>query len=226
MSIRSNGSDNSTADFDNLAALRNDPITIMHWLNWYADTGGTSISIWGGSDRAWRMSAADAPTELRTRISTTGADQESTSASGSISNGVWHHHALMYDGTDNEYWFNGVLDATSADPGGLHASVLDLAIGGQAGGGDASDTEQADIRIYDRILSPEEMQTIVAARGHDEILDGLVFRALGNEGAIGALVSAVNPRDIGPNQIGFAGGFGTPVPSYVVDGGLSFRRRV
>jgi hypothetical protein len=132
----------------------------------------------------------------------------------------------MYDGTDNEYWFNGVLDATSADPGGLHTSALDLAIGGQAGGGDSSDTEQSDIRIYNRILSPEEMQTIYACRGRDGIVDGLVFRCLGKEGAPGILVSAANPADIGPSKIGFAGGFGTPVPSFISDdAGLSFRRR-
>ncbi len=101
-----------------------------------------------------------------------------------------------------------------------------MSIGGQAGGGNTSDTEHADVRIYSRILSPAEMETIVAARGHDGIVEGLEFRALCNEGAISALVSAVNPADIGPAKIGFAGGFGTPVPNYVDDGGYSFRRRV
>lgn len=132
--------------------------------------------------------------------------------------------ALMYDGTDLEFWLNGVLDATGAQAG-IFASAQDLAIGGQAGGGNSSDTEHADIRIYSRIMTPEEMQTIVAARGHDGIVDNLVFRCMGGEGAIGALVSAVNPKDISLNTTAFAAGFGTPVPSYIEDGGLSFRKR-
>lgn len=226
MGIRTNNSDGSTADFNNAAVLRDDPITIMEWVNWYADTGDTLISVWeGGADRAWRMSAADAPTEMRARISDDGADQNSVSSSTAITNGVWNHMAMMYDGVDLEFWLNGVLDASSAQAG-IFDSTANLAIGGQEGGGNTSDTEHADIRIYDRILGPEEMETITAARGHDGIVDGLVFRCLGKEGGLAALVSAANPKDIGPNAIGFAGGFGSPVPSYVEDGGLSFRRRV
>jgi hypothetical protein len=70
------------------------------------------------------------------------------------------------------------------------------------------------------------METIYAARGHDGIVDGLVFRCLGKEGAISALVSSVNPVDIGPDSIGFDAGYGSPVPSYIEDGGFSFRKRV
>lgn len=227
MAIRCNDTNNSTADFNNAAALRTDPISIMHWVNNYADTGNTFLSVWGASGtRAWRTSAATGPTNMRTRLSTDGANQLSTSSSTTITNGTWYHMAMLYDGTDNEFWLNGVLDATSVDAGGLFASSQDLSIGGQQGGGNASDTEHADIRIYSRILSAEEMETIYAARGHDGITDGLEFRCLGNEGAISALVSSVNPADIGPAKIGFAGGFGTPVPNYIEDGGFSFRRRV
>lgn len=226
MAIRTNNTDGSTADFLNAASLRTDPISIMEWVNWYADTGDTQIGVWTGSIRAWRLSAATGPTELRTRISTDGSNQLSTSAATATTNNAWHHQALLYDGTDNEYWLDGVLDATSVDSGGLFASSANLSIGGQEAGGNASDTEHADIRIYNRILSAEEMETIYAARGHDGIVDGLVFRALGREGAIAALVSAANPRDIGPDQIGFDAGYGSPVPSYIEDGGFSFRKRV
>jgi len=133
--------------------------------------------------------------------------------------------ALMYDGTNLDFWLNGVEDATGVQAG-IFASTARLAIGGQQGGGNSSDTEHSDIRIYSRALPADEMETIVAARGHDGITDGLVFRCLGDEGALAALVSAVNPKDIGPLAIAFDAGYGSPVPSYVVNGGLSFRRRV
>jgi len=224
MAIRTNDADGSTADFLNAAALRDDPITIMEWVNFYADSGNTNLSVWEGSNRAWRMSAATGPTELRGRISDTGSDQNSVSANTSLANPEWAHVGIMYDGVDLEYWHNGELDATSAQDG-IFNSTANLAIGGQEGGGNTADCEHADIRIYSRILSPEEMQTIHALRGHDGIVDGLVFRCLGGEGAIAALVSATNPKDIGPGAIAFDAGYGSPVPSYIEGEGFSFRKR-
>ncbi|NIQ74033.1 MAG: LamG domain-containing protein, partial [Gammaproteobacteria bacterium] len=132
MAIRCNDANGSSADFNNAASLRTDPITAMHWVNNYADTGRTFLSVWDGStNRAWRTSAATGPTNMRTRLSTDGANQLSTSSSTTIANdGTWYHMAFMYDGTDNEFWLNGVLDATSVDAGGLFASTADLSIGG------------------------------------------------------------------------------------------------
>jgi len=227
MGIRCSDADGSTADFLNAAVLRDDPITCMHWVNSYADTGNTFLSVWeGASERAWRTSAADAPTEMRARISSDGADQNSVSSSTVITNGDWYHMALMYDGVDLEFWLNGVEDASSAQDG-IFASAANLSIGGQEGGGNSSDTEHSDIRIYDRIMTPQEMETIYAARGHDGIVDGLVFRCLGKEGAPGILVSAANPADVGPNKIGFDAGYGSPVPSFITDNaGLNFRKRL
>ena len=227
MGIRCNDADGSTADFNNAAALRDEPLTAMHWVRNYADTGNTFLSIWNGaSNRAWRTSAATGPTNMRCRISSDGADQNSVSSSTTIVTGVWNHMALMYDGVDLDFWLNGVLDATGVPTAGIFASTARLAIGGQEGGGNSSDTEHSDIRVYSRVMTPEEMQTIVAARGHDGIVDGLVFRCLGKEGAPAALVSAVNPKDVSPAGIAFNAGFGTPVPSFISDdAGLSFRRR-
>lgn len=225
MGISSDDANGAAVDFANAAGLVADPITVMGWIRWRADTGNTTLSVWdGASNRCHRMSAATGPTNMRARISTTGADQNSVSSSTAITIGVWNHMALMYDGTDLDFWLNGVLDATAVQAGGLFASTGRFAIGGQQGGGNTCDADHADVRIYSRIMSPEEMQTIVAAQGHDGIVNGLELRAQLNEGAVGTLVSASNPADVGPEQVAYFGQFGTPVPAYIEDGGLSFRK--
>lgn len=225
MGIASDDANGASVDFANAAGLVADPITVMGWLKWRVDSGNTTLSVWdGASNRCHRMSAATGPTEMRSRISTDGSNQLSTSSSTALTLNQWYHMALMYDGTDLEFWLDGVEDATSVNAGGLFASTGRFAIGGQQGGANTCDADHADVRVYSRLMSPEEMQTIFAARGHDGIVNGLEFRAQLNEGGIGTLVSAINPADIGPIQVAYFGQFGTPVPAYVEDPGLSFRK--
>lgn len=227
MGIASDDVNGASVDFANAAGLVTDPIAVMGWIRWRADTGNTTLSVWNGAaNRCHRMSAATGPTNMRSRVSLTGADQNSASSGTAITIGAWNHMALMYDGTDLDFWLNGVLDASAAHVGSLFASTGLFAIGGQHGGGNTCDADHADVRVYSRILSPEEMQTIVAAQGHDGIVNGLELRTQLNEGALGILTSAVNPVDIGPAKIAFSAANGAPVPAYVEDGGLSFRRRV
>lgn len=57
-----------------------------------------------------------------------------------------------------------------------------------------------DVRVYFRALSPEEIQTIYYARGHDGIVDSLVRRWLFNESTIGAGAIAGGVKDAGPMQ--------------------------
>ncbi len=226
MGIASDDVNGASVDFANAAGLITDPITVMGWIKWRADTGNTTLSVWNGAaNRCHRMSAATGPTNMRSRISTTGADQNSVSSATAITIGVWNHMALMYDAVDLDFWLNGILDVTGAQAGSLFASTGLFAIGGQHGGGNTCDADHADVRVYSRILSPEEMQTIVAAQGHDGIVNGLELRTQLNEGALGILTSAINPVDIGPAKIAFSAANGAPVPAYVEDGGLSFRRR-
>lgn len=229
MGIRSNDDDGSSFDFDNAAALRNDPISAMLWANNYSGggnpgLGGTLFSIWGGSDRAWRISASDSPLEYRARISTTGADQLSVSSNTTIDLDRWYLVGMDYDGTDINFWLDGVLDAGPGNqPGGLHPSVLDMAIPGQAGGANLIDAATADARVYNRILTSAEWQTIFASQGNDGIVHGLLFRSPQNDREPGTLVSAKSPVDVGPSKIGFAASFGTPVSNYEEGPGFGIR---
>jgi hypothetical protein len=80
-----------------------------------------------------------------------------------------------------------------------------------------------DVRIYTKSLSAAEIQTIYAARGHDNLLDGLVSRWLLNEKAKGVTVSGSNSV----KDIGSGGNHGTPGTSNCsyAESVLSFRRR-
>lgn len=233
MPIRCDDSDGSQFEFLNIAALRNDPLSMMMWINNYTGGGdegggGTYFSIWTGSTRAWRITASSGPLEYRARISTTGSNQLSLSSNTTISLDTWYLVGMDYDGTDINFWLNGALDAGPGNqPGGLFASSEDLAVNGQSTGGNQPDSDTADSRIYNRILSAEEWETIYAARGHDGITAGLIMRSEQAEGSPGTLLSSQNPEDISESQLIYGTEYGSPVPSYIAEGpGLSFRRRV
>ena len=79
-----------------------------------------------------------------------------------------------------------VLAATF--PGTQNGSVM---IGSTPGGsGQAWNGIIDDIRVYDRVLSANEIQTIYGARGQDGIVDGLTLWYPMNEGAEGTTPSA------------------------------------
>jgi hypothetical protein len=80
-----------------------------------------------------------------------------------------------------------------------------------------------DVRLYNRALSAEEMQTVHAARGTDGIVDGLISRWPLNEQAPGVLATGVGTN----RDIGNAGNNGDPIasPPYIEDE-LRFRRKM
>jgi hypothetical protein len=63
-----------------------------------------------------------------------------------------------------------------------------------------SNNEIWDLRVYQRLLSANEIQTIYTARGHDGIVDGLVGRWLHNERTDGLAAIAGSVRDTSPSQ--------------------------
>jgi hypothetical protein len=57
-----------------------------------------------------------------------------------------------------------------------------------------------DIRIYNRVLSTNEIQTIYNLRGNDHIVSGLIFRWTFMEGASGTVISGAGTiRDVSGN---------------------------
>lgn len=229
MAIRCNDDDSASVAYNNSALLRQSPFSAMFWANNYSGGvdpggGGNYFDMWGASgNRCWRISASDGPLEYRARVSFNGADQESVSSNTTIALDTWFHVGMDFNDIDINFYLNGVIDASSNQPGTLFASTLDIGIGGDGDGGGEPDMSIEDARYYDRLLSAAEWQTIFASRGKDGIIFGLVAEWQLNDASFGSLVTAQNPKDIGPNNFQLANAFGAPVPNYIEGPGLDLR---
>ncbi len=77
-----------------------------------------------------------------------------------VADGTWHHVAGTYDGGELRLYVDGVLDASAAASAGASSTVGDLLIGRNWSSGYLFDGALDDLRLYDRALSPAEIQEI------------------------------------------------------------------
>jgi hypothetical protein len=230
MALRHDDSDGSCVSYDDGAGgLVTTPFSAMLWVRHYTGGGdpggsGTVLGVWGASGtRAWRLSVSDAPLEYRSRYSDDGDNQNSVSSSTTISLDVWHHVGIDFDGTDIRFWLNGILDASANQAGSMFNPTQDLGVGGFADGGNECDIDTEDVRVYNRILTAAEWQTIHASQGKDGIVDGLLARMPQTDREPGILVSAKNSVDVGPSKFLFDTAFGSPVAEYNEGTGFGMR---
>lgn len=145
--------------------------------------------------------------------------------------GLWHHCALVnYDdaGTQRFQMYQDGAIAGSAQASGTNTQAVDVLIGarrnsGNTGAAFVMQGDLADVRIYNRILSLPEIQTMHSCRGHDEVLDGLAGRWLLKEKAPG--LTATGTATV--KDYSRYGNHGTPndAPVYSVDP-LTTKRRM
>ena len=109
---------------------------------------------------------------------------------------VWWHFALTYDGTTARVYANGFLEGSqiitlnTSDTSGMYIGIWD-----QVSAIDFFDGEIADVRVYDRALSQEEIQSMYLARGNDKIVNNLQARWLLTDGIIGSSVASTFVAD-------------------------------
>lgn len=112
--------------------------------------------------------------DLRYEIANSGTAHDFDLAN--ITANAWYHAGFTYDNSANavEGYQNGVKGTSRTDTG-TPAAVNSLAVGGQLSPTTTRwDGMIADLRLYNRTLSPAEMATIYACKGHDGIVQGLV----------------------------------------------------
>ncbi len=127
---------------------------------------------------------------------------------------TWYHLAFTRDGTskDGKIYIDGLIDITSLGTQTGTPSTANMAIGSATGSTDYYKGEVDDFRIYDRVLSDKEIQTIYATRGTDGIVNGLLHRLPMNENGEGLNVSGSGSvKDIGPSTVHYSP---TSVPLY------------
>lgn len=106
-----------------------------------------------------------------------------------ISASVWYHIAFtcVDNNGDIKIYVDGdykeTVDADLNSP-----TNTTLSLGARQGNGELEGYLD-DVRIYDRVLSAEEIATIYACRGSDGIVDGFMHRWMLNEGHDGEVAS-------------------------------------
>jgi glucose/arabinose dehydrogenase/chitodextrinase len=100
----------------------------------------------------------------------------------------WTHVAGTYDGSTLHLYVNGVLVASQAQTGALQQSGLPLHIGGDTYSGEFFTGRIDEVRIYNRALSPSEIQNDMTTPVHvaavPAVNPALVALALGLSGSI------------------------------------------
>ncbi len=142
---------------------------------------------------------------------------------------LWHHILFTWSsGNVIRFFIDGVEDtptgADAAQTGSLTGlNTVRIGQGGKSGSPTFSyDGLIEDVRVYNRVLSDAEIETLAAARGVDRIVDGLVARWMLDEGALGDTVSGVDSvKNLSDNAMDMS-----PVasPTYA-EGVLRSRRR-
>ena len=105
------------------------------------------------------------------------------------------------DGSLWRSYIDGELVGSSTGTNGARDVVgIAWAIGAEDGGGRFWDGEIADARVYDRVLTPAEIQTAYAVRGRDRIKRGLIWRyrlqgsgTMTNRNSTGPIAASATP---------------------------------
>jgi len=75
---------------------------------------------------------------------------------------AWSHVAVTYDGTSLRLYVNGTLNSATSVTGATATSALPMRIGGNSIWGEFFSGRIDDVRIYNRALSPAELQADMA----------------------------------------------------------------
>jgi hypothetical protein len=151
------------------------PITIAAWIK-PTVASGTYIVTKGDPTVGGNVYDLDIyPGQVRSLFQYQGGGSATRGATGAtnIVSGTWQHVAVTWDGATVTVYYNGQPDGTGPfslnTDGPITTSSMDLEIGRYYGGGllcFAGDID--DVRIYDRALSPSEIQALSISGGTDQ----------------------------------------------------------
>lgn len=115
------------------------------WLRWYATTPDTGT--WG----IYNLSG-----NINLRVRKGGANTNITTPTPG--DGLWHHYAGTYDGTNSRLYLDGTLVATS----GTVAAPLDTADSIDCLETSLATQTMDDLRIYDEVLTQSQIAALMA----------------------------------------------------------------
>lgn len=204
------------AGFDTLTG----PMTIACWAN--IQTAGSmqmfinrQVSATAGNEW-WSLNLmSQALRALIGNTSSVSAVQGTTITALALN--TWYHCAMTYDGTNILLYQDAVLIGSGTRTMTFPADTTGVVVGANAqGAGDTAIAEYTlgyleDMRLYNRVLSQNELTSIRSCMGRDYLYDGLLFRLALDEAAQGVVASgAGSVKDSGPR-----GMHGTPYGSCI-----------
>jgi glucose/arabinose dehydrogenase/fibronectin type 3 domain-containing protein len=153
------GSEFATVDDANSLDLTSG-LTLEAWV--YPTTAATSWSTIILKERAGGLTYsmyAGAPSDgAPTAWGFVSSEEVSVSGTAALPVNTWTHLATTYDGAQLRLYVNGVLVGTQALAGSLATSDHPLRIGGNAVWGEFFSGRLDEVRIYNRVLTPTEIQ--------------------------------------------------------------------
>lgn len=195
--------------------------TVSYWLRL---DNNSAVRRPFGHTGAW-----EARTGSGSSVLTSDYLQSGTLGTVTLTVGTYHHVVFVQDVTNTTRlaYLDGVLVNTVNSATFAGAQNANLSLGVTAGGsGQGWFGAIDDVRVYDKVLTAGEIQTIHACRGTDGIFNNLSLWYQLNEGSEGAAV-------VGPLQSIGQEGAGAPdlvtvtgSPTYNYDAGIKYRRRV
>jgi hypothetical protein len=199
----------SPALLDNMSSF-----TFLAWIKpagWGESNLGriAQKSAGAGSGYGWIIFLNDVSTDesitfLRYR---SFVDTTVKGANFSIDLNEWQHIAVTYQSTGTEIYKNAVELSYSSYTAGSGTnssdSSEDFIVGNQDSSGRGFDGLIEDVRVYDRVLSADEISQIYASLGRDGIWQGRVLHAPLTQWAPGATIGSGSGavKDITANKL-------------------------
>ena len=142
-----------------LAFNINTNITVACWIKVRQLDKSWQAIVTKGDD-SWRVHRHNSSNNLG--WGTTGPSSRNTRGSVNVNDGQWHHVAGVYDGTQKHLYMDGNLDVSENSTGNINNSSYNVNIGENAEAtGRYWDGLIDDVRVYNRVLTQEEIQQIM-----------------------------------------------------------------
>ena len=147
-----------------------DSLTISAWIN--ADTFThlsrqdarivSKATGTGSQDHYFMLSTikSNGATRLRFRLMTNGSTTTLFGSGGVLTSGTWIHVAAVYDGAQMRLYQDGVEVGNTSKTGNIDQNAVSVWIGRNPDGKRPFDGRIDEVYIYDRALSPAEIQVL------------------------------------------------------------------
>ena len=166
--------DGSTATFDGSSSCLDVPglqtwmpasFTISAWVSLAGPTGPIIAKESDGSCPGPQLDSSNAHPGLVQLDSNDALHNNAYTPTAMLAMGQWHHVAATWDGTTQSVFVDGVCNCSIVPGIGTLDNVKPFSIGCYPGAGTFFAGSLDEIRLYDRVLAPEEIAQLYAFNG-------------------------------------------------------------